>query len=165
MTILFVSLSWHLFLLWCGFSLPIPHGMHLVTPTQLCPFGWCVILAGHSPQKSPSRNLKIGFPLSYLWPTTSLHPVLAGYRLVRSGPCACLPSICVQNRSTAHLSVVVWRLAYTACHPIFNLLCEFLFYFPLPLGARPLLLLSFTLLSAHFLIALISCHVTLSFLL
>ena len=65
-TILFVSLPWHLFLLRCGFSLPIPHGMHLVTPTQLCPFGWCVILAGHSPQKSPSRNLKIGFPLSYL---------------------------------------------------------------------------------------------------
>ena len=64
MTILFVSLSWHLFLLWCGFSLPIPHGMHLVTPAQLCPFGWCVIPTGHSPQKSHGRNLKIGFPFS-----------------------------------------------------------------------------------------------------
>ena len=47
-----------------AFSLPIPHGIHLVVPTQLCPFGWYVIPAGHFPQKSPSRNLKIGFPLS-----------------------------------------------------------------------------------------------------
>ena len=47
-----------------AFSLPIPHGMHLVAPTQFCPFGWCVIQAGHFPKKSPGRNLKIGFPLT-----------------------------------------------------------------------------------------------------
>ena len=47
-----------------AFSLPIPHGMHLVASAQLCPFGWYVIPAGHFPQKSYSRNLKIGFPLS-----------------------------------------------------------------------------------------------------
>ena len=47
-----------------AFSLPIPHDMHLVVPTQFCPLGWYVIPAGHFPQKSPSRNLKIGFPLS-----------------------------------------------------------------------------------------------------
>ena len=46
------------------FSLPIPYSMHLVALAQLCLFGWCVIPAGHFPQKSPSRNLKIGFPLS-----------------------------------------------------------------------------------------------------
>ena len=38
--------------------------MHLVTPAQFCPFGWYVIPTGHFPQKSHSRNLKIGFPLS-----------------------------------------------------------------------------------------------------
>ena len=46
------------------FSLSIPHGMHLVAPTQLCPFRWYVIPARHFPQKSLGRNLKIGFPLS-----------------------------------------------------------------------------------------------------
>ena len=61
---MFVSLPWHLFLLRCGFSLPIPHGMHLVALTQLFLFRWCVIPAGHFSQKSPGRNLKIGLPLS-----------------------------------------------------------------------------------------------------
>ena len=46
------------------FSLPIPHGMHLVATAQLCQFGCCVIPARHFPQKCPGRNLKIGFPLS-----------------------------------------------------------------------------------------------------
>ena len=47
-----------------AFSLPIPYGMHLVVLAQLCSFRWYVIPAGHFPQKSPSRNLKIGFPFS-----------------------------------------------------------------------------------------------------
>ena len=47
-----------------AFSLPIPHGMHLVVLAQLYSFEWYVIPAGHFPQKSPSMNLKIGFPLS-----------------------------------------------------------------------------------------------------
>ena len=34
----------------------------------------------------------------------SLRPVLAEYRLVRYGPCMCLPSICVKNLSVAHCS-------------------------------------------------------------
>ena len=71
---------------------------------------------------------------SYLWPMTSLRPVLAGYRMVRSGSCACLPSICVQSLPTAHSSVVVWRLACTVYRSFFDLLCELLFDFPLPLG-------------------------------
>ena len=43
----------------------------------------------------------------YLWPMTSLCPVLAGYRLVKSGPCACLPSMYVQNLLAAHTFAVV----------------------------------------------------------
>ena len=34
-------------------------------------------------------------------------PVLAGYRLVESGPCVCLSSMYVQNLSAAHASAVV----------------------------------------------------------
>ena len=44
---------------------------------------------------------------SYLWLMTSPCLVLAGYRLVRSGPCACLFSIYVQNLSAAHASAVI----------------------------------------------------------
>ena len=43
---------------------------------------------------------------------TSLYLVLARYKLVRFGPCTCLPSIYVQNLPTALLSAVVWRLAF-----------------------------------------------------
>ena len=61
--ILFVCLPWHPFLLRYGFflSLSIPHGMHLVVPTQLASFGQYVIPAGHFPQKILSRNLKNRF--------------------------------------------------------------------------------------------------------
>ena len=69
-----------------------------------------------------------------------------------------------KNLSTALLSAVVWRLACTACHSFFDLLRELLFDFSFPLGADIYLLLGFILPSAHFLIALISCHITLSFL-
>ena len=44
---------------------------------------------------------------SYLWLMTSLCPVLAGYRLVRSEPCACLSSMYVQNLPAAHAFAVV----------------------------------------------------------
>ena len=54
------------FLLRCGcFFFPYPSWHAPSGPAQLCPFGWCVIPAArHFPQKSPSRNLKIGLPLS-----------------------------------------------------------------------------------------------------
>ena len=100
----------------------------------------------------------------YLLPMTSLRLVLAGYKLVRFGPCKYLSSMYVQNLLAAHVSAVVWRLAYTVRHPFFDLLCELFFYFPLPLGAGLYLLLGFTFLLTHFLIALISYHITLSFL-
>ena len=38
---------------------------------------------------------------------TSSCPVLAGHRLARLGPCACLSSMYVQNLPTAHASVVI----------------------------------------------------------
>ena len=47
----------------------------------------------------------------------------------------------------------------------FDLLCELLFDFLLPLGAEFYLILGLTFLSAHFLLALITYHITLSFLL
>ena len=52
-------------MLQCEFSLslPIPHDMHLVVPTHPS-FGWYVIPVGCIPQKSQSRNPRIGFPLS-----------------------------------------------------------------------------------------------------
>ena len=69
---------------------------------------------------------------SYLWPMISLHPVLAGYRLVRFGPYACLPSICVQNLSIAHSSTVVWRLACTVYCLFFWPFMWVAFWFPTP---------------------------------
>ena len=69
-----------------------------------------------------------------------------------------------KNLPVALSSAMVWRLAYIACRSFFDRLYELLFDFPLPLGANIYLLLGFTFLSAHFLIALISCHITLSFL-
>ena len=48
---------------------------------------------------------------------TSPCPVLAGYRLVVPGSCACLPSIYVQNLPAGHLSAVSWRLVCIVYHP------------------------------------------------
>jgi len=53
------------FLLRCVCLLsPYPLWHALSDPAQFCPFGWCVIPVGHFRQKSPSKNLKIGLPLS-----------------------------------------------------------------------------------------------------
>ena len=57
---------------------------------------------------------------SYLLPMTSLRLVLAGYRLVRSGPCACLFSTCVQNLLAAHASAAV------GLHSLLSVLNNFL---------------------------------------
>ena len=57
---------------------------------------------------------------SYLLPMTSLRLVLAGYRLVRSGPCACLFSMCVQNLLAAHASAAV------GLHSLLSVLNNFL---------------------------------------
>ena len=50
----------------------------------------------HEPQNRSSPPYHQTMP-SYLWPMTLLCPVLAGYMLVRSGPCACLLSMYVQK--------------------------------------------------------------------
>ena len=41
--------------------------------------------------------------------------VLAGYRLVMSGPYACSTPIYIQNLSAAHVFAVIWRLIYVFC--------------------------------------------------
>ena len=60
----------------------------------LAPFGWHVIPTGHFPQKSLSKNPRIGFfPLPTARPCPLTHdsslPILAGHRLVVLGSCAC----------------------------------------------------------------------------
>ena len=53
------------FLLRCGCLLsPYPSWLAPSSQAQLCSFWWCVIPAGHLPQKSLDRNLKIILPLS-----------------------------------------------------------------------------------------------------
>ena len=88
----------------------------------LTSFGRYVIPARHFSQKSLSRNLRIGFLLSSssnhtFLPLTydPLLPVLAGYRLVMSGPYACSTPIYIQNLSAAHVFAVIWRLIYVFC--------------------------------------------------
>ena len=126
-------------------------------PAQLCSFGWCVISAGHFPKKSSGRNLKIGLPLSPP-PNHVLLPLIHNFTVSCIGwvqadeVCAlCVPSFYMCPKSTC-------------CSLVHRGLKVLLFDFLLPLGADIYLLLGFTLLSAHFLIALISCHIILSFL-
>ena len=116
-----------------AFSLPIPHGMHLVVTTQFC-FFWVVCHPSRTlpPKKPEQEPQNRSFPsphhqtmLFYLWRMTSLCPVFAGYRLVRFGPCACLSSMYVQNLPAAH--ALPW-LACTVCRPFFTI---FWFSFPL----------------------------------
>ena len=52
---------------------------------------------------------------SYLWSMTSPPPILARYRLVMSGPCACFTFMYIWNLLAAHVSAVVWRLVCTSC--------------------------------------------------
>ena len=96
-----------------AFSLSIPHGMHLVAPTQLCPFRWYVIPAGHFPQKSPGRNLKIGLPLSpprnhaFLPLTHDLTVSCIGWVQVGKVWALCVPSFHVCPNPPAALSSAV----------------------------------------------------------
>ena len=126
------------FLLWCGCLLsPYPSWHAPSSPAQLCPFGWCVILAGHFPQKSLDKNLKIGLSLSpplnhALLPLTHDLIVLCIGWWDLGLACAFLS--CMSNLLAAFSSVVVWRLVCIACRSFFDLLCELLFDFPLPLG-------------------------------
>ena len=73
-TILFVCLPWHSYLLWCGcsLSLSIPHGMHLVVPTQLC-FFWVVY--------HPSMTLTFPYP----WGSWVCHQPLTLFAFITLG--------------------------------------------------------------------------------
>ena len=44
-------------------------------------------------------------------------PVLVGYRLVRSGPCACFTFMYIWNLLVGHASAVAWRLVCIFCRP------------------------------------------------
>ena len=113
-TILFFCLPWHSYLLQCGCSLSLHPSWHAPngSNSSLLLLGGMSSQQDISPQKSQSRNLRIGFPLSpppdhTLLPLTHdpPPPVLAGYRMVKSGPYACLNSVCVQNLSTVFVVV------------------------------------------------------------
>ena len=146
----------------------------------LASFGWYVISAGHFPQKSLSRNPRIGFPLSpppghTLLPLTHDLPphVLAGYRLVKSGPCVCSTSTCVQNLPAVF--AVVWRLVCTSCRLSLTSYGVSYFFIPhslwlTPLRSRALLdcelfFLQPILFFPFYSLATIYCRNTLSFLL
>ena len=98
-----------------AFSLPIPYDMHLMVQTQFC-FFWVVCHPSRTlPLKEPEQEPQdkfFPFPHcqtipSYLWLMTSPCPVLAGYRLMKSRPCACLSSMYVQNLFVAHMFAMV----------------------------------------------------------
>ena len=90
-------------------------------PLNLASFGWSVIPAGRTSQKSLGRSRKIGiFPSPhhqtihpYLWPMTPPRPILVGYRLVVHGLHACFPFMYVQNLPAVHAFAAAWRLACT----------------------------------------------------
>ena len=96
-----------------------PNGSSL----NLASFGWSVILAGRTSQKSLGKSRKIGLFLSphhqtilpYLWPMTPPSPISARYRLVVPGLHACSPFTYVQDLPATHASVAAWRLACTVC--------------------------------------------------
>ena len=107
------------------FSFAIPHGMHLVVQTHPYLF-WvvcypCRTFPPKEPEQKPYNRFSL-FPTAkpyFLLPLTHDPPlpVLAGYRLVMSRPCACSTFVYVQNLFAAHAFAVIWRLICTFCHP------------------------------------------------
>ena len=80
---------------------------------------------------------------SYLWPMTPPRPILAGYRLVVPGSCACFPFRYVQ-KSACCLCVCRDLEARRPC--FFDLLCRLFFVFPLHSRAELCLMMGFTFL-------------------
>ena len=90
-TILFVCLPWHPYLLRCGCSLSIPHGMHLVVPTYPY-FFWMICHPSRTfPPKGPEQEPRNRFffflspppdhallPLTYDFTTSRIGWVQAG---------------------------------------------------------------------------------------
>ena len=132
--ILFVCLPDTLFCYSVGaFSLPI-----LVVSVQLCPFGWYVISAGHFPQKSPSRNLKIGFSLSPL-PNHALLPLTHDLTVPCIGRVQAGEVLGLARASLPCMSKVcllLMRLPWLACTVCRSFLT--IFWFPFPFMACPI---------------------------
>ena len=176
-TILFVYLLWFFLpVTVCVLSLSLSLSLSLMAGTYwfqliLTSFGWHVIPTGHFPQKSLSKNPKIGFSLfpppdhtvSYLWIIT--HHFLYW----------CLGLACASPSSpVAHAFAVIWRLVYTFYRALlasYGVGC-FSIYHSLWLASFGGWALSdhghsfprLTLYSLHDLVS-ISCHTTLLFLL
>ena len=100
-------------------------GMHPTVPPQTCIF-WVVYHPSRTylPKEAWAGAANRSFPLSpppnhtpftsYLWPMAPPCPILAGYRPVVPGPCACFARASFSDMSkslpTTHASAVIWRL-------------------------------------------------------
>ena len=172
MTILFVSLSWHPFLLRRRCLLSSYHSWHAPSGSNSALPIWVMCHPNRTlPPKEPWQESQNRFSLlpttkpcpltSDPWPHCVLYWLGTGWwglGLAR----AFLPYV---SKICLPLSRPPWSgglLAQSAVRFLTFYVSCFLISHQ---GAGPLLLLGFTFLSAHFLIALISCHVTLSFLL
>ena len=156
---MFVCLPWHSYLLWCGcfLYLPILYGMHLVVPTH--PYFFLVVCHPNRtfPQKSLSRNPRIGFLLS---PPLD-HALLP---LTHDLATSCIGWVQASDVWTLHVFhfYVYSKFAYCSCvcrglearlHNLPSILdflwCELFSDFPffyglLPLGAGLYLMLGFS---------------------
>ena len=121
------------------------HSMHPMVPPQTCLF-WVVYHPSRTylPKETWAGAANRSFPLSpppnhtpftsYLWPMAPPCPILVGYRLVVSGPCACFPFKFVQE--SACCSCV--------CHDLETLSLRFLaFHVGFPLVFRSIQELGF----------------------
>ena len=110
-------------------------GMHPMVPSQTCLF-WVVcypsrtyLLKGLG-QEPQNKSFPLSSPpnhtpfTSYLWPMTPPRPILAGYRLVVPGPCACFPFRYVQESaccSCVYRDLETLRLCFLTFHVGFSL--------------------------------------------
>ena len=161
---MFVCLSWHLFLLRSGFFLSPYPSWHASSGSNSACFFWGVSHPSRTlPLKNLNRNLKNRF-----FPSLH-HQTMPCIGWVQAGDAWALrvPSfhVCPKSVCCSFACRGLEACLHNLSSVLFNLLCELLFDFPLPLGVGLYLILGLTFLSAHFLIALISYHITLSFLL
>ena len=132
----FVSACRGLFCHDANFLSPHTQSMHSTVPSQIASFGWSIIPAGRTSQKRLEQGPKIDlFPSPhhqttppftfYLWPMAPPCPILAGYRLVVPGPCACFPFKFVQESTCCSCvcrNLETLRLRFLAFHAGFLLL-------------------------------------------
>ena len=116
-------------------SLPHSQSMHPTVPSQIASFRWSIILARRTSQKRlgqepwidifPSPHHQTTPPFtSYLCPMAPPCPILAGYRLVAPGPCACFPFKFVQESaccSCVYRNLETLRLRFLTFHAGFLL--------------------------------------------